>query len=109
MFTRTVLLGALVAITFSASAFASAEIGAPAPDFSLRGADGKIHTLAEYKGRNVVLEWNNPECPFVQKHYNAGNLQKQQADANANGTVWLTINSGAVGKQGHLDATSANA
>jgi len=109
MFNRTVFFGALAAITFSASALASVEIGKPAPNFSLSGADGKIHTLAEYKGRNVVLEWNNPECPFVKKHYGAGNMQKQQADAIATGTIWLTINSGAVGKQGHLDGASANA
>ena len=109
MFTRTALFSALAAITFSASAIASVEIGKHAPDFSLSGADGKIHTLAEYKGKNVVLEWNNPECPFVKKHYGAGNMQKQQADATATGTIWLTINSGAVGKQGHLDAASANA
>ena len=109
MFNRTALFGALAAMSFSASALASIEIGAPAPDFSLSGADGKIHTLAEYKGKNVVLEWNNPECPFVKKHYGAGNMQKQQADAMASGVVWLTINSGASGKQGYLDASSANA
>ncbi len=109
MFTRTALFGALAAMSFSASTFAAVEIGKPAPNFSLSGADGKIHTLAEYKGKNVVLEWNNPECPFVKKHYGAGNMQKQQADAIASGAVWLTLNSGAPGKQGQLDASSANA
>lgn len=109
MFTRTALFGALAAMSFSATALARVEIGQPAPEFSLSGADGKVHTLAEYKGKNVVLEWNNPECPFVKKHYGAGNMQKQQADALAAGAVWLTINSGASGKQGHLDAASANA
>ena len=108
MFTRTALFGALAAMSFSASALAGIEIGKPAPEFSLSGADGKVHTLAEYKGKNVVLEWNNPECPFVMKHYGAGNMQKQQADAIASGAVWLIINSGASGKQGHLDASSAN-
>jgi hypothetical protein len=57
----------------------------------------------------VVLEWNNPECPFVRKHYSSGNMQKQQADAVADDVVWLTINSGANGKQGHLDGAGANA
>lgn len=109
MFQRTSLFSALVAMTFSASAFASAEIGKPAPDFNLAGADGSNHSLAGYKGKTVVLEWNNPECPFVRKHYDSGNMQKQQAAATAAGVVWLTINSAAAGKQGRLDAKSANA
>ena len=109
MLQRTSFFSALVAMTLSASAFASVEIGKPAPDFSLNGADGTSHSLAGYKGKTVVLEWNNPECPFVKKHYGSGNMQKQQADATAAGVVWLTINSGATGKQGNLDAKSANA
>lgn len=109
MFQRTSLFSALVAMTFSASAYASAEIGKPAPDFNLAGADGANHSLAGYKGKTVVLEWNNPECPFVRKHYDSGNMQKQQAAATAAGVVWLTINSAAAGKQGRLDAKSANA
>jgi hypothetical protein len=108
MFQRTSLVSALVAMSLSASAFAGIEIGKPAPAFSLTGADGKTHSLADYQGKTVVLEWNNPECPFVKKHYGSGNMQKQQADATAAGAIWLTINSGAAGKQGHLDATSAN-
>lgn len=99
----------LAAVTFSASALASVEIGKPAPGFSLMGADGETHSLADYRGKAVVLEWNNPGCPFVRKHYDAGNMQGQQADAVAAGAIWLTINSGASGKQGHLDAQSAGA
>jgi hypothetical protein len=109
MFQRIPLVGALVAMSLSASAFASIEIGMPAPAFNLSGADGKTHSLADYQGKTVVLEWNNPECPFVKKHYGSGNMQKQQAEATASGVIWLTINSGAAGKQGHLDAASANA
>jgi hypothetical protein len=109
MFQRTSLFSALFAMSMSASAFASIEIGKPAPPFSLAGADGKTHSLTDFQGKTVVLEWNNPECPFVKKHYGSGNMQKQQAEATAAGVVWLTINSGAAGKQGHLDATSANA
>lgn len=108
MFSRIALFTALAGMTLSATAFASVEVGQPAPDFSLTGADGKTHSLADYRGQTVVLEWNNPECPFVKKHY-GGNMQKQQADAVAGGAVWLTINSGAPGKQGQLDAASANA
>ncbi|HEY0178238.1 MAG TPA: redoxin domain-containing protein [Dokdonella sp.] len=94
-----------------AAALSSAApvIGQPAPDFTLTDSTGTPQTLSAYKGRVVVLEWTNPECPFVRKHYGAGNLQKQQADAAAAGVVWLTVNSSAPGKQGHLDADAANA
>jgi AhpC/TSA family len=93
----------------SAAVFASASIGAAAPEFSLTDSNGKTHALADYKGKVVVLEWNNPDCPFVRKHYGSGNMQKQQAAATAAGAVWLTINSAAGGKQGDLDGAGANA
>lgn len=103
-FTAAVLLGCA-----SAVASASATIGAAAPDFTLTDSNGKAHALADYKGKVVVLEWNNPDCPFVRKHYGSGNMQKQQSAATAAGAVWLTINSAAGGKQGDLDAAGANA
>ncbi|MEJ0063219.1 MAG: redoxin family protein [Alphaproteobacteria bacterium] len=62
---------------------------------------------AEYKGKTVVLEWNNPECPFVKKHYGTGNMQTLQKYAMDKGVVWLAINSGAPGKQGHLTPETA--
>jgi len=96
----------LVAAT---SAFAGVTVGQPAPNFSLVDGNGATHSLSDYKGKIVVLEWNNPECPFVKKHYSSGNIPKQQADATAQGVVWLTINSGAPGKQGHLDGAGAKA
>jgi hypothetical protein len=68
-----------------------------------------VVTLSDYKGKTVVLEWNNPECPFVRKHYDSGNMQKTQAVAAANGAVWLSINSSAPGKQGHMSAAQAKA
>jgi hypothetical protein len=86
----------------------AATIGQPAPDFTLTDSNGTSHSLAGYKGKIVVLEWNNPECPFVKKHYSSGNIPKQQTEATANGVVWLVINSAADGKQGHVDATAAN-
>jgi hypothetical protein len=85
------------------------SLDAPAPDFTLADSNGKNVSLAQFRGKTVVLEWNNPECPFVRKHYGAGNMQKQQGAAAAEEVVWLTINSGAEGKQGHLDAAAANA
>lgn len=95
--------------TAAVPAFAAVAVGSAAPDFSLPDAAGKTQTLSQYKGKTVVLEWNNPGCPFVQKHYSSGNIPKQQADASKDGVVWLTINSGAAGKQGHLDANGAQA
>ncbi|MBO9661498.1 redoxin domain-containing protein [Dokdonella sp.] len=88
-------------------AMANVAVGQPAPDFSATDSHGYTQTLSQYKGKTVVLEWNNPGCPFVQKHYSSGNIPKQQADAVKDGVVWLTINSGADGKQGHLDTKGA--
>jgi hypothetical protein len=101
------LLAFVVACAASAAANA-ASVGAPAPDFTLPDSTGKTHALSEYKGKTVVLEWNNPECPFVKKHYSSGNIPKQQAAAISDGVVWLVINSGADGKQGHIDGAAAN-
>ena len=102
------LTGSLVAAFFAAQA-AAVTVGSPAPDFSVADSNGKTQTLSQYKGKTVVLEWNNPGCPFVHKHYESGNIPKQQAAATAAGVVWLTLNSGADGKQGHLDGAGANA
>ena len=101
----------LLLLTFAAAGPAAARVavGEAAPDFTLTDSHGKSESLSQFKGKTVVLEWNNPECPFVGKHYNSGNMQKQQADATAAGVVWLTINSAAGGKQGDLDAAGANA
>jgi peroxiredoxin len=103
------ILAAFTAAVVSSGAFAAVTVGSAAPDFSLPDANGKMQTLSQYKGKTVVLEWNNPGCPFVQKHYSSGNIPKQQADATKEGVVWLTINSGASGKQGHLDNAGAQA
>ncbi|AQR76022.1 redoxin domain-containing protein [Sphingomonas sp. LM7] len=82
-------------------------IGAVAPHFRAFDMAGKIVNLSDYRGKTVVLEWNNPGCPFVKKHYESGNMQKTQAAAVAQGAVWLTINSGAAGKQGHMSGPEA--
>lgn len=101
------LASGIAAIAFASPGFASPTVGAPAPDFSLTDSSGKPQTLSQYKGKTVVLEWNNPGCPFVKKHYESGNIPKQQAAATSAGIVWLTINSGAEGKQGHVDGSAA--
>ena len=104
--------GASEAAATGAGAAAAAEaagVGAPARNFKLASADGRPVALSDYRGKTVVLEWHNPECPFVQKHYRSGNMQKTQAAAAEDGVVWLTINSGAPGNQGHIDGAEAKA
>ena len=85
----------------------SPPVGSAAPDFSLTDAKGKTHALSEYKGKYVVLEWFNPECPFVKKHYGPGNMQKLQEDYTSKGVVWLTIDSSAPGTEGNLSPEQA--
>lgn len=71
----------------------AATVGSSAPDFVLQDVHGKTVRLADFRGRHVVLEWNNPGCPFVQKHYRSSNMQALQKAATARGVVWLAINS----------------
>lgn len=85
-----------------------ARIDAPAPDFTVVDSNGISHTLSQYKGKIVVLEWTNHQCPFVGKHYGSGNMQALQAEATAEGVVWLSIISSAPGQQGHVDGAGAN-
>lgn len=80
--------------------FAAVVIDQPAPDFTLTDIDGHARKLSDYKGKIVVLEWHNPECPIVHKHYDSGNIPNLQRTAVAEGVVWLLINSGAPGKEG---------
>ncbi|WBH17243.1 redoxin domain-containing protein [Sphingomonas radiodurans] len=96
-----------VAVLAITPAAAQQAIGKPAGNFRLTDADGKSVTLGQFKGRPVVLEWNNPGCPYVKKHYESGNMQATQAKAKAAGAVWLTINSGAPGKQGYMTGPQA--
>lgn len=105
----TLFLAGLLLTMLASPVWAKATVGETAPDFTLTDSFGKSHSLSEYKGKTVVLEWNNPECPFVKKHYGSGNIPKQQSEAIAGGIVWLTLNSGADGKQGHVDGARANA
>jgi hypothetical protein len=95
MLRRTVLTRlALVTVPLlTTTAQAAATVGQAAPDFTLRDTDGKPVRLSDFRGRHVVLEWTNPGCPFVQKHYRSGNLPALQKEAVAKNVVWLTINS----------------
>jgi AhpC/TSA family len=104
------MLAAFAALAMIAAPVAAAPVvGRPAPNFKLADANGKVVALSDYRGRTVVLEWNNPGCPFVKKHYGSGNMQRTQAAAAKAGVVWLTINSGAPGKQGHMSGAEARA
>ena len=95
------LLPALAAFAALAGVVrANVEVGSPAPNFTLTDINGQTHSLSDYKGKVVVLEWNNPDCPFVKKHYDSGNIPSLQKAAAAGGIVWLTINSGAPGGEG---------
>ena len=105
---KVVLAATVIAACGSATATAAPKIGEPAPDFTLQGADGKPYALSSFKGKYVVLEWTNHDCPFVKKHYGSGNMQSQQKELTGKGAVWLSIVSSAPGKQGHVDAAKAN-
>jgi peroxiredoxin len=86
------LLAAPWALSLARPAFAAASVGQAAPDFSAPDTSGKLRQLSDYKGKLVVLEWTNPGCPFVQKHY-SGNMQALQKEFTGKGVVWLAINS----------------
>jgi len=104
---RACLLALLLLLPLTAHA--APETNKQAPEFAVTAIDGVKVDLVAYRGKIVVLEWNNPGCPFVHKHYDSGNMQKLQAYAQQKSVVWLTINSGAAGKQGSMDAAQAKA
>ena len=80
---------------------ATAQVGQPAPDFTLTDLDGKEHKLSQYRGKTVVLEWFNPQCPFVKFAHSEGPLVDMASTQTEKGIVWLAINSGGPGRQGH--------
>lgn len=103
-------LASLVAFGLSAgAALAAPKIGEAAPDFTLTDAEGKTHSLSDFRGRTVVLEWTNHDCPFVKKHYDGENMQAQQREAGESDIVWLVLNSSAPGLQGHVSPEEAKA
>jgi peroxiredoxin len=103
---RTMLAGAL-ALAAATPTFAAPAINQPAPAFKALDANGQVRSLNEFRGKIVVLEWTNPECPYVRKHYDSGNMQSLQKRLTGEGVVWLTVASSAPGHQGHLDASGA--
>jgi len=96
------LRASAVALVLGASVATAATVGQPAPGFTATDMDGRTVSLADFKGQPVVLEWINPGCPFVRKHYDSANMQRTQKDARAQGAVWLTVNSTAPTSSDHL-------
>jgi hypothetical protein len=97
---RFLSLGAALAALSLSALRANVHVGQPAPDFTLQDIDGQPRKLSDYQGKVVVLEWNNPDCPIVHKHYDSRNIPHLQKWAMNQGVVWLLINSGKPGKQG---------
>jgi peroxiredoxin len=87
---------------------AETEIGKAAPNFTLPDTSGKEWSLANFKGKYVVLEWYNPDCPFVGKHYRSGNMQDLQKEFTSKGVVWLSIDSSAPGEEGNYPPGKLN-
>jgi peroxiredoxin len=113
MLTSSTFRTALAALAFvglamlASAASAAPEVGKQAPDFSATDIDGKPVKLSELRGKTVVLEWTNNECPYVEKHYGSGNMQSLQRDATKDGVVWISLISSAKNEQGWVDAKGA--
>jgi peroxiredoxin len=88
-------------------AFSSVKNGETAPSFSLMNQDKQTVSLDEFRGKKVVLEWTNHDCPFVKRHYETRNMQTLQKDMTDNEVVWLSVVSSAEGKQGYISSTQA--
>ncbi len=101
-----IALGMLPGLTSPANA--KPEIGKPAPAFTGTDTKGNAVALSDLRGKTVVLEWTNHDCPYVRKHYGSGNMQKLQARAAGDGVVWLSIISSAPGEEGHVSAAEAD-
>jgi len=99
----TVLFFAISALVWAA------RVGEPAPDFTATDSNGQSHSLSAYRGKFVVLEWHNRECPYTHKHYASGNMERLQQKWTARGVVWFTVISSAPGKQGYVTADEENA
>ncbi|HET9950813.1 MAG TPA: thioredoxin family protein [Candidatus Eisenbacteria bacterium] len=105
--TRIIALAVLLILAPVSEGRAAAIVGQPAPAIELRDSDGKTVRLDAFKGKFVVLEWVNFQCPFVGKHYGSGNMQKLQKKYTEAGVVWLSVCSSAQGKQGYVTGPEA--
>jgi peroxiredoxin len=105
---RLASCAALAAALSLAAAAQTARVGAPAPDFTARDSNGHTQTLAQYRGKFVVLEWHNQGCPYTRKHYESGNMQALQKQWTGKGVVWFTVISSAPGEQGYVTSFDEN-
>lgn len=105
---RTSAFTAAMLVFGAAPALAAPAIGQPAPSFAAVDSKGQQVKLADLKGKVVVLEWTNHECPYVQKHYASSNMQNLQKQAKGAGVVWLSVISSAPGEQGHVAGARAD-
>jgi len=105
---RSLLLVGAAAALVPVTAWASADLGKAAPAFTATDSNGKSWSLADLKGKVVVLETTNHQCPYVGKHYRSGNMQSQQREATAKGVIWLTVAASAPGEEGFVNAVQAN-
>jgi peroxiredoxin len=105
---KHILKSTLALLIAAGTAVAAPSVGAPAPGFTLTDSNGTSHNLSDFKGKFVVLEWLNHGCPFVQKHYDGGNMQGLQKEYTGKDVVWLSIVSSAPGKQGHMSPGETN-
>jgi peroxiredoxin len=106
---RLYLTTVLCTLASAALIEAAPKIGTPAPDFTAVDSQGVQHALADYRGKIVILEWTNHQCPFVGKHYNTGNMQALQQYATGSGVTWLSVISSAPGTQGYVSGPEADA
>ena len=102
------MISFLLMLAVAGTAPAMVKVGEAAPEFTGTDTEGRQHTLGDYRGKFLVLEWTNHDCPYVRKHYDAGNMQAQQQEAAAQGVAWLSIISSAPGKQGHVSPAQAD-
>ena len=103
----------IMALTFLLAALLppawAVRVGERAPDFTATDTNGQLHKLSQYAGKFVVLEWHNRGCPYTQKHYTSGNMERLQREWTGRGVIWLTVISSAPGKQGYVTAADENA
>jgi peroxiredoxin len=106
-FSRKFIAAAFVAV-IAAAPLLAVRVGQPAPGFTATASNGQTYKLSDYRGKFVVLEWHNNGCPYTQKHYNSGNMQRLQKEWTAKGVVWFTVISSGAGEQGYVNAAEEN-
>src|SRR2546430_8988999 len=104
---RNLCCGLVITLLLISSAYA-VKVGEPAPDFQATDSNGQVHKLSNERGEFVVLEWHNNGCPYTQKHYESGNMQRLQKEWTGKGVVWFTVISSAQGQQGDRKSTRLN-